>query len=387
MAHLPKIKIGVDARLLALQLTGIGRYTVEMLRALQAQDAALRLYTPAPPLLLDAWQRNVVLRHGHSTHRLGRMLWSQTALPKWAAQDVVDVFWGATHRLPQTLPDRMARVVTIHDLVWRHAPQTMRPLSRWMEARLMPQAIRLADVIMADSQSTADDVQAEFPAARGRVRVVHLGSTRLAHARGKEALRQWGVNRPYVLAVGTLEPRKNLRHLLQAYATLPQAFRAGHQLLLVGGKGWGGGSIATLVAELELENDVVVCGYVNDEELATLYTHALCLALPSLYEGFGLPLVEAMSCGTPVITSNLSSLPEVAGPAGLLVDPYDVGSIRAALCKMMDPLHDKAHWGALAKAQAAKFSWEKAASKAMEVFAEAIQERKGKLRHARSAIF
>ncbi|MDT7521975.1 glycosyltransferase family 1 protein [Rhodoferax sp. TBRC 17198] len=381
------MRIGVDARLLSLPLTGIGRYTVEMLHALQLKDAEWRLYSPMPPLCINTWNEKTCLRYGVADSRIARMIWSQTSLPKWASDDELDVFWGATHRLPFALPKHVARVVTIHDLVWRHAPQTMRFISRIMDARLMPQAIQMADVVVAVSQSTANDIEAEFPFARGKVRVVLLGAKKLARSQAWESLAKWSIKLPYLLAVGTLEPRKNLVRLLHAFAAIPEALRITHQLVLVGGKGWGGVSLPDVVEELGLSQHVVICGYVSDEELTTLYTHALCLAMPSLYEGFGLPLVEAMSCGTPVIASTTSSMPEVVGPAGFLVDPNDVDSIRTGICQVLDPKFDKTSWAEIAKHQASKFTWDRAADQTMQVFAEAIEERKGKLRNARSAIF
>jgi glycosyltransferase involved in cell wall biosynthesis len=251
----------------------------------------------------------------------------------------------------------------------------------------MPQAVGSSDLIMADSQSTADDVEAEFPAARGRVRVVHLGATRLAAGHERTALVEWGVHKAYVLAVGTLEPRKNLQRLLLAFAGLPEDVRKKHQLVLVGGKGWGGQDFKTLITALNLQDDVVLFGYATDAQLTTLYTHASCLAMPSLYEGFGLPLVEAMSCGTPVLASDISSLPEVAGDGGVLVDPHSTDSIITGLRVFLDKPEDRQIWAERARKQAAKFSWTQAADQAMQVFAEAIEERKGKLRNARSAIF
>jgi glycosyltransferase involved in cell wall biosynthesis len=311
------------------------------------------------------------------------MLWSQTVLPRAAARDGVNVFWGATHRLPRFLPARIARVVTIHDLVWKHAGETMRPLSLWMEKRLMPEAVRLADRILAVSQNTADDLLAEYPAARDKVRVVHLGVTSLQSPDTPASLLPLGIEKPYFLFVGTLEPRKNLRRLLAAFAQIPLSVRQRHQLVIVGGKGWGGVNVPAIVAELGLADNVRLPGYVSDAQLATLYAHARFLAMPSVYEGFGLPLLEAMSQGVPVLTSHASSLPEVAGDAGVLVDPLNEGSIAEGLLTLLMNEEKRSALAARARANAERFSWQTAAIKTRAVFAEALAERRARYRAGR----
>lgn len=375
------MRVGVDARLLSEPVTGIGRYTVELSKGLLDHDWEVFLYTPKLSVVGHWEYPNVQVRSGGFQGRLGKMIWSQTALPYWAAKDGVDLFWGATHRLPRYLPERIARVVTIHDLVWRYAGETMRPLSRLLEQRLMPDAIRLSDRIMADSHSTAEGIEAEFPAARGKVRVVHLGVTPMAKPDTFESLRQFCIDRPYFLFVGTLEPRKNLRRLLSAFSQLSADVRARAQFVIAGGKGWGRIDVQTLVSELDLRQDVVLTGYVTDEQLATLYAHARFLAMPSIYEGFGLPLVEAMSLGVPVLTSNGSSLPEVAGDAGLLVEPLDEAAIANGLRMLLTDDVLRANLAARAVGSAKRFSWQKAAAETMGVFREAVFERRSRCNH------
>jgi len=317
----------------------------------------------------------VTLRAAGFRNRVGKMGWSQTYLPYWAARDRVDVFWGATHRLPRYLPASVARVVTIHDLVWKHAGETMRPLSRWVEKRLMPEAVRLADRIVGDSESTAKDLEGEYPEARGRVKVVYPGVPALPVAQGPEALVSMGVVRPYFLFVGTLEPRKNLCRLLMAYARVDDAIRRRYQMVIAGGKGWGGVDIRRIIRDAGLEDQVVVTGYVDDAELATLYANARFLAMPSLYEGFGLPILEAMSHGVPVLTSNRSSLPEVAGDAGVFVDPFDEMSVAAGLLSLLGNERYRDKLAGRAASNARRFSWQKAARDMWAVFEEAVELR------------
>lgn len=369
------MRIGIDAQMLCGTITGIGRYTSEIIRKLVHSDSEFFLYAPKP-LSTDEWAAaNVTVRSSGFESRTGKILWSQTQLPYSAGKDHLDVFWGPTHRLPRLLSNRIARVVTIHDLVWKHAGETMRPLNRLTERILMPDAIRLADRIIADSHSTADAIIGEFPWAQDRVRVVHLGATSLPQPKGVEVLNALGIDRPYFLFVGTLEPRKNLRRLLEAYASLNQVVRKQALLVIAGGKGWGNEDMVSLVRSLGLADSVRLMGYVNEEQLATLYAHAHFLAMPSLYEGFGLPLVEAMSFGVPVLTSSCSSLPEVAGDAGMLVDPYNTNSIATGLLQMLKDDEFRNKLAARSRLNAARFSWEKAAKETMGIFHEAVYAR------------
>jgi glycosyltransferase involved in cell wall biosynthesis len=369
------MRIGIDARLISLPLTGIGRYTVDLSRELFALGGEFFLYTPAPPIADDWSQAHIHLRASRFSGKLGRMLWSQTVLPWQAARDRVDVFWGTTHRLPRCLPESIARVVTIHDLVWKFAGETMRPLSRWMERQLMPEAVRLADRVIAVSHSTAQAIESEFPLARDKIRTVHLGISPISNPADESSLLALGIDRPYFLFVGTLEPRKNLRRLLAAFSRLPETVRDANLLVLAGGKGWGGVNAGDLLKEFRLERNVVVTGYVGDALLSTLYAHARFLAMPSLYEGFGLPLVEAMSFGVPVLTSNTSSLPEVAGDAGLLIDPMNENSIGQGILRLLTDGEFRQNLAERAKKNATRFSWAKAARETMAIFSEAVQSR------------
>ena len=374
------MRIGIDAQMLCGAVTGIERYTFEMTQEIIRANPGSQFFLYAPKALAtDDWaSAKVIVRSSGFESRLGKILWSQTLLPYWAGKDSLDVFWGPTHRLPRLLSKDIARVVTIHDLVWKHAGETMRPLNRLAEQCLMPDAIRLADRVMADSHSTADAIANEFPWAKDRIRVVRLGATILPEPLGFDALKSLGIDRPYFLFVGTLEPRKNLRRLLEAYASLDEIVRKQSLLVIAGGKGWGNVDLVSLVHSLDLSDAVRLTGYVSEEKLSTLYAHARFLTMPSLYEGFGLPLVEAMSFGVPVLTSSCSSLPEVAGDAGILVDPHNTNSIASGLLQMLKDDALRNELADRAKENAARFSWINAAREAMEVFCEAVDVRKQK---------
>jgi len=372
-----KVTVGVDVRLLSMPPTGIGRYTFEMCRRLnQASNISLCLYSPAS--MLDQYLPyldRAIIRTKNLKSKFLRQLWGESYLRTQIMQDNIDVFWGPAHRLPRWLPKNIARVVTIHDLVWKYAGDTMPPISRWLESYQMPFAISSADQIITVSQSTADAVTKEFYTTSDKLSVVPLGANLAAEAGLFDSLEQFGINRPYFLFVGTLEPRKNLIRLLTAYSRLSESLKDQAMLVIAGGKGWGGIEINDTVADLSLEKHVRILGYVDDSTLATLYANALFLAMPSLYEGFGLPLVEAMSFGTPVLTSNNSSMPEVAGNAGLLINPLDIQSINDGLAQLISnhDLRDKLADNA--KINAARFNWDAAAKQLVSVFEKAISTR------------
>ena len=205
---------------------------------------------------------------------------------------------------------------------------------------------------------------------------MYPGTTPLGPADDRKSLETLGIKGPYFIFVGTLEPRKNLRRLLEAFAALPEQTRGQVQMVIAGDRGWGGVDVGAWITELGLERHVVVTGRVSDRQLATLYEHALFLAMPSLYEGFGFPVVEAMSRGVPALTANISSLPEAAGEGGLLVDPHSVASIAKGLTTMITNDAVRESLAAKAILSASRFSWEKSAREALEVFAEAIEIRK-----------
>lgn len=366
--------IGVDARLLSGPLTGIGRYTHALSKALLSHsELQLSLYMPYPAdFHVKKSLQQSRFRWCSIHNRPLRMAWSQSVLPYWATKDCVDLFWGATHRLPRYLPQSIARVVTIHDLVWKYAPETMRPFSLLIEKWLMPESMELADLIMADSQGTADGIAQVFPQHASKVRVVHLGASAFTLPSDIASLASLGIHRPYCLFVGTLEPRKNLERLIEAYAMIPEANRAQMDLIIAGGQGWGGIDVEAMLQKKGLQFSVRLVGYVNEQQLAALYANARFLAMPSIYEGFGLPVVEAMQYGTPVLVSHSGCLAEIAGDAGVLVNPLSVESISYGMKRLIQEDELVSTLGANALKRSQQFTWEKCAQGTLAVFNEAI---------------
>ncbi|MDL2410613.1 glycosyltransferase family 1 protein [Rhizobium calliandrae] len=374
------MKIGIDARNFVTSMTGIGRYVLEMSRHLALLGHDLHFYLPEAPHPNLKVLPTGKLRVSHFPGGIRRMVWAQTELPRLAAKDEIDVFWGPAHRLPFVLHRRIARVITIHDLVWRDMAKTMQ-WQTWMADRwLMRPGVTVADEIVAVSAATADVLRDQFPGCDKRLNVIYPGLTAIGSEKEPTDLSRFGIDRPYILFVGTLEPRKNLHRLLQAYASLPESTKDRFLIVLSGGQGWRLGDLKLLVAGLGIEAHVRLTGYVSDADLAQLYGHARFLAMPSLYEGFGFPLIEANSWGVPVLTSNTSSMPEVAGNAGILVDPSNVQSIRDGLQRLAtdDPLY--ANLVENSRPNATRFSWQASALQLEAVFNKAIVEREARLR-------
>jgi glycosyltransferase involved in cell wall biosynthesis len=366
--------VAVDARLLSIPLTGIGRYTLEMCSQLAKYDIELFLYSPNEIIHGDWQGPNIHIRQRKMKGRLGRMLWSQTILPHDVNKDKPDIFWGPTHRIPSGLSTEIIKLVTIHDLVWKFAPETMRAISRMMERLLMPQAIKIADWIISDSSSTTMGLIELYPQVKNRVTEIYLGVTSFGDYQDIK-LTCFDLEQPFFLFVGTLEPRKNLLRLLKAYSMLTDLERELCKFVIAGGAGWGNLNLKNEIDALGLNSQVQLLGYVTDQQLAILYKNAKFLAMPSIYEGFGLPLVEANVFGTPVLTSNTSSLPEVAGEAALLVDPFSIDAIKQGLSKLICDQEFLASLEKKAYLNSTRFSWKKSAEKLIFCFEDCLNIR------------
>lgn len=367
-----RLRIGVDARTLVVQRTGIGRYVHEAGKALLAAGHELVFYWPeriAVPAGLEA----AAHRQGAFPGGLGRVLWSMTSLPRQTARDRLDVFWGPAHRLPFGLPEALPAVVTIHDLVWMVHPETMRRRGLLAERLLMPAALNRADRIVAVSEATRAEIAGRLPKLAGKTIAVHPGATALPPGSGSAGGRKAG--EPYALFVGTIEPRKNLPGLLRALAILRSEKGFGGRLVVVGGSGWRQSGIAGLVDRLGLSQAVSFAGYISDAELADLYAGARFLAMPSLYEGFGFPILEANRFGRAVLTSAVSSMPEVAGATAHLVDPLDDRSIADGFFRLWSDDAYRARLEGAAADNVARFRWSECAEKLAAVFYACRAER------------
>lgn len=299
-----------------------------------------------------------------------------------------NLYHATEHLLP-----RLARptVLTVHDLIFEAFPQHHTWTNRAFLQVAMPLFVRAADAIIAVSQQTRWDLVARYATPEAKIRVIYEGIDNRFTRRSdwqsdsqqqyrsdyqSDLRRRYSPDRPYLLMVGTLEPRKNHAASMRALARLKKAGHP-HRLLISGAKGWLFEPVAALVDELGLTDDVTFAGRVPDEELPALYAGADALLLPSLYEGFGFPVLEAMACGTPVVCADSSSLPEVAGDAALLVPATDDEALAAAVARILtepglaDELRRR---GAV---QAARFRWETCAAETVALYRQVVEVRGG----------
>jgi glycosyltransferase involved in cell wall biosynthesis len=272
-------------------------------------------------------------------------------------------------------------VATVHDLSFEHLPETFKRRS-WMQLRLtVRRTVRRARRVIAPSEYTRRDLIETYNLAPERVRVTPLAAP--AHFRPVleeteiERVRNlYGIRGPYILGVGSIQPRKNLPRLIKAYADLRRAGFGDKlpQLVLVGKQAWLYGETLRAVERERVGRRTVFTGYVSGGDLPALYTGALCFVYPSYFEGFGLPALEAMQCGAPVLAGDRTSLPEVVGDAGLLVDPFDTTAIARALARLIDDAELRARLRVKGLERARRFDWRATARSTLDIYRSAMEE-------------
>jgi len=302
-------------------------------------------------------------------------LWMQCCIPHIASKVKLDLFWGPRHQLPLFISKNIKTVLTIHDIVHVLFPRTMSLPTLITERLLMRHSIRRADYVIADSISTASGIQGHYQAKLSSIGVVYPGAPAFSEHIDSSGSADEKLPRKFFLFVGTLEPRKNLKTILQAFALL-DADREDVGLVIVGNIGWKTKDAISLLEIHRHRTRIHLAGYVNDARLSFIYQNALCLLYPSLYEGFGFPILEAMSYGVPVITSNVSSMPEVAGDAALLVDPNDEKGLADAMKKILVNGEIRKILISKGYERVKKFSWKRCARETLDTF-EKVSSKKG----------
>lgn len=360
-------RIGIDVSCISLPVTGIGKYLIEILKLLDSKQYDVFLYAHKPLNLNQYGFDKFTINYSNSMfYRIkgGRLLWNIARLPFLIRRDRISLFWAPAHKIPLGLGSSVKKIVTIHDLVWKHAAQTMRWSNYILDKVCMNLSVKVCDAIIVVSETTKLDLLNEFKIDSNIVHVTELGVNVNVNKLNNKILPEIG----YMLFVGTLEPRKNLFNLLSAYATLSKKEKELAKLKIVGTRGWGNENYNELILSLGLIEYVEFLGYVSEVELDTLYKNALCLVMPSLYEGFGLPILEAMIRGTPVLTSNVSSMPEVCGGNAVLVDPKSITSIRNGLESIIQDKTLRRDLSARGFEWASKFDWKTTTMKTHHLF-------------------
>jgi len=373
-------RIGIDVTSAVVQGGGIGRYTRELVRALAKVDEHnhYHLFSARPPRVLPVPDPLPAATNFHYhpawlSERWLYRLWYRLRLPlpvQWATGRL-DLFHSPDFVLPP-VRGSIPTLLTVHDLSFIHYPETFPAgLVAYLNA-VVPWSIGRATHILADSQVTKDDLISLWNVPDSRITVLYSGvDRRFRPVTEQKALaavrRKYGLGQaPYILSVGTLQPRKNYQMLIRAFR--PLAAEGPHNLIIAGGKGWLYDEMLAEVERQDLIGRVHFIGFVADGDLPALYSGATLFAFPSLYEGFGLPLLEAMACGVPVLTSNTSSLPEVAGKAAVLLSPLEETTWRDGMSQLLDDTALRTHLVAEGFRQARRFTWRQAAEKLLGIY-------------------
>jgi glycosyltransferase involved in cell wall biosynthesis len=379
--------IGIDGIPLSYLKTGVGHYTFEVARclALDSPQDEFELISPHPFVAQPGdenepeWPSNLSAVRVHA-NLLERRWWS-IGLPLYIRRHPLALFHGTNFEVP--VWKGCPTVMTIHDLSVLLYPETHEKRFVRRSRLLLPHMSRRATMIVTPSESVRREVCEHLRGAPERVVAVPEAARRLFHPiRLEQTLatrERFGVEDEFLLYVGTIEPRKNLLTLVRAFDRLLRTTRHGPQLVIAGKKGWLTDDLYAYIKNSEAATRILFTGYVTDEELRALYSSCRAFVYPSLYEGFGLPPLEAMACGAPVIASDIASIREAVGKAARLVDPKDVDALARSIVRLLEDDKERQHLSAAGLKRAAKFTWERTARSIREVYEEAIQ------RHAKTA--
>lgn len=356
------MRIAILGDALDLQYAGVHVYLRGLLNALAEADRENEylLVRPRPGGDFENMRELIVpIRPGIPGHQYLRAL---TAMPRRLAGEGVDVVVEPAHFGPFRLPERVKRVTVIHDLTPVLFPQFHPIQSSVVHKIVLPGILKRADGIVANSRHTQSDIEKFYPVSKGKISVVLPGREAIFRpVQEAVVLKKYGIRQPYLLCVGTLEPRKNLTALLEAYEQFRRATGQAVQLVLAGKDGWKNGPFFEALRRSPFRSDIVLTGYTERSELPVLCSMARLFVYPSLYEGFGLPALEAMACGAPVLLSNASSLPEVGGDAAGYFDPGDVDGLSKKLAELLGDERKLQKMSELSLAQAEKFNWRRSA--------------------------
>jgi glycosyltransferase involved in cell wall biosynthesis len=365
------MRIGIDAHRIGTRSTGSQTYVYNLLKHL----ALLESHGEEYAVYLEPAQRIEELE-SHPSFRT-RTIWTSSAplryawfypLEGWRKR--FDVF-HAQYSLPPLLRGRS--VLTVFDLAYERFPQFFRRKIRTQMKFMIRESCRRADHIITISESSKRDLIEIYKIDPKRITVTYPGAMDSCRPMGLglvwDRLRDaYNLDSPYILYVGNLEPRKNLSRLLEAYAELRRRERINHKLVIVGQKDWLYHEVFETIRIRSLENDVAFTGYIPADDLPAFYNGASVMVYPSIFEGFGLPVVEAMACGTPVITSTGSSLEEIAKDAALLVDPFSVSSISTAIEKVVNSLELQKQLRQAGLTRVSQFSYRNMAEQTRSVY-------------------
>ncbi|MFC1959441.1 glycosyltransferase family 4 protein [Chloroflexota bacterium] len=365
------MRIGIDLSITKINLAGTGIYTAGLYAAMQNLDTEHTL------IALSNYKNPVTRKPKTLAARLGALqqdlLWGQILLPWQTARQKIDLLHVPTGLAPVVPTSPI--VLSILDVLVLTMPENFPKWQRTYSRMVLPRVARQASMILTISEFSKQEIIKQLDVPPERVAVTYLSVSPEFKPQGpvvvESILDPNILNTPFILAVGTLEPRKNITRLVEAFARLKKKGYP-HKLIHVGGKGWLYDEIFEAVHELNLVNDILFLGRQPLATLVALYNKATVLVYPSLMEGFGLPVLEAMNCGCPVVTSNVSSLPEVIGDAGIQVDPLDTRQITTAIEQVLDNEELAAQMRQKGLLRAREFSWQRCAQETIDVYEQVV---------------
>lgn len=376
------MRIGIDATPILKQRVGVGNYVFNLIKNLSLIDHENQYvmfychHSDVKEKILKVENPNFENRFIRFPTKIMKLLWATVRLPKvdWMVGGV-DLYHSSAFYLNAL--SRGKSLLTIHDLNFLALRKLTLWSGRWHYAFKIKGYAQKVDAIIADSQSTKNEIIKYLKIPEEKIHVIYLGCSQAFQPfpeseKKQKMMEKYSIKGDFILYVGTLEPRKNLKGLIQAYAQ--SRAKDDFLLVLAGGKGWKYKHIFRLVKQLKLEDRVIFTGYMPDSDLPALYNSASVFVYPSFYEGFGLPPLEAMACGLPVIVSHTTSLPEVVGDAGVYVDPFDVEQISVSIDTVLSDtkLYQTLRQKGLKRAKL--FSWEKTARETMKVYQWLVSE-------------
>jgi glycosyltransferase involved in cell wall biosynthesis len=371
------MRIGVEASSYYKNIAGTGVYIRSIIEILlrKKENKEIILFSNGRQSGLDlAKKRNMFKRLFNA---LKDIIWVQIGLPYNLIKNNIDILFCPAYIAPVLSP--RPTVVTIHDASFLRYPNTCDKLFRLYLKILLPFIKRRVDVILTDSFFSKDEIIALLKVPPERVQVVYCGCSKnfivINDMIAIDNIRtKYNLPKNFILHVGTLEPRKNITALVLAFNLLKKKELIEHKLIICGSRGWYYDGIYNKVRELKLEKEVVFTGYIPDDDLPFLYNMADVFVFPSLYEGFGLPVLEAMACGCSVVTSSVSSLPEVVGNAGILVDPLNIDEMAEGILRIINDKSLKEDLIRKGIERVKMFSWENTAKQILDIFEETLDK-------------
>jgi glycosyltransferase involved in cell wall biosynthesis len=376
------MRIGLDGFPLLMPRTGIGHYTFELARALALVSPAddFKLISPFPfdPAIEEELARDSPpnLRGLHPQQSLLHRRWWAIGLPLYLRQARLNLFHGTNYEIP--LWGRQPAIATIHDLsILLHADKHEEHLARRARRRL-PLMARKASKIITATESVKREICAHLNVHPDKIAVTPYAPRSsfrpVPPEETREMRRRLGVEDEFILFVGTIEPRKNLLTLVRALTEIVRHTGARPQLVIAGREGWHTKELYSFIETAGIRERLLFTGYVSEEDLRALYSSCRVAIYPSLYEGFGLPPLEAMACGAPVITSDIQTILETVGEAARAVSPTDVQGLARAILEVIENEAERSRLSRAGSERAAEFSWEKTARLTLEVYREVLRK-------------